>query len=145
MTGAPDPRLTADDGINAAYYYPWIMMSDPKQAGSPRAFPPGGAVARVAPEATAFYHRAGVLWNMQFQAYWTDAADQDANVAWVEAFRESLLPFTRGAYVNLSAGTEDRAIPAIVSVMEGAAAPAVHLTVPIQVDAHAAGNWDEAH
>ncbi|HEU0298259.1 MAG TPA: FAD-binding oxidoreductase [Longimicrobium sp.] len=60
----------------------------------------GGAVARVPPAATAFYHRAGVQWNMQFQAYWTDPADQDANVAWVEAFRESLLPFTRGAYVN---------------------------------------------
>ena len=39
----------------------------------------------------------------------------------------------------------DTAIPAIVKVMEGAAEPAVRLTVPIQVDAHAAGNWDEAH
>jgi DNA polymerase-1 len=39
----------------------------------------------------------------------------------------------------------DQAIPAIKAVMEGAAEPAVHLTVPIQVDAHAAGNWDEAH
>ncbi|HEV7277425.1 MAG TPA: DNA polymerase I [Devosiaceae bacterium] len=46
---------------------------------------------------------------------------------------------------EVPAGTEDRAIPAIVSVMEGAAAPAVQLTVPIQVDAAAAGNWDEAH
>ncbi len=39
----------------------------------------------------------------------------------------------------------DTAIPAIVKVMESAAAPAVHLTVPLQVDAHAAHNWDEAH
>jgi DNA polymerase-1 len=39
----------------------------------------------------------------------------------------------------------DTAIPAIVKVMEGAAEPAVRLTVPIQVDAHAAHNWDEAH
>ncbi|HEX2079208.1 MAG TPA: FAD-binding oxidoreductase [Longimicrobium sp.] len=60
----------------------------------------GGAVARVPPEATAFYHRAGVQWNMQLQAYWKDPSEQDANVAWVEAFREALLPFTRGAYVN---------------------------------------------
>jgi DNA polymerase-1 len=29
--------------------------------------------------------------------------------------------------------------------METAAEPAVALTVPIKVDAHAAGNWDEAH
>ncbi|MCS6760268.1 MAG: DNA polymerase, partial [Candidatus Devosia euplotis] len=42
-------------------------------------------------------------------------------------------------------GTETKAIPAIKAVMEGAAEPAVHLTVPIHVDAHTAGNWDEAH
>lgn len=60
----------------------------------------GGAVARVPPHATAFAHRAGVLWNMQFQAYWSDPAEQDDNIRWVEDFRRSLLPFTRGAYVN---------------------------------------------
>ena len=42
------------------------------------------------------------------------------------------------------AGVE-AAIPVIVRTMEGAAEPAVKLTVPIKVDAHAAGNWDEAH
>ncbi len=42
-------------------------------------------------------------------------------------------------------GTEEQAIPVIKRVMEGAAEPAVRLTVPIQVDAHSAKNWDEAH
>jgi DNA polymerase-1 len=42
-------------------------------------------------------------------------------------------------------GTEEAAIPAIKKVMETAAEPAVRLSVPIQVDAHAAKNWDEAH
>ncbi len=42
-------------------------------------------------------------------------------------------------------GTQDIAIPAIRAVMETAAEPAVRLTVPIHVDAHAAHNWDEAH
>jgi DNA polymerase-1 len=42
-------------------------------------------------------------------------------------------------------GTEHEAMPMIRQVMEGAAEPAVRLTVPIQVDAHAARNWDEAH
>jgi len=42
-------------------------------------------------------------------------------------------------------GTEDAAIPVIVETMENAASPAVHLTVPIQVDAHAAHDWDGAH
>jgi len=42
-------------------------------------------------------------------------------------------------------GSEDVAMPAITAVMEGAAEPAVRLSVPIRVDAHAAHNWDEAH
>jgi DNA polymerase-1 len=42
-------------------------------------------------------------------------------------------------------GTEEEAIPVIKRVMENAAEPAVRLAVPIQVDAHAAHNWDEAH
>src|SRR5690606_32320293 len=46
---------------------------------------------------------------------------------------------------ELPEGTEDQAIPVIKRVMETAAEPAVRLTVPIQVDAKAAKNWDEAH
>jgi DNA polymerase-1 len=42
-------------------------------------------------------------------------------------------------------GTADKAIPVIVRTMENSAAPAVALTVPLKVDAHAAHNWDEAH
>jgi DNA polymerase I len=42
-------------------------------------------------------------------------------------------------------GTEDKVIPVIVKTMENAAMPAVNLTVPLKVDAHAAQNWDEAH
>jgi len=39
----------------------------------------------------------------------------------------------------------ERTIPIVKSVMEGAAHPAVALHVPLQVDARAAHNWDEAH
>ena len=39
----------------------------------------------------------------------------------------------------------DAALPVIRRVMETAAEPAVALTVPLTVDARAAGNWDEAH
>jgi DNA polymerase-1 len=39
----------------------------------------------------------------------------------------------------------DRTLPLVRSVMEKAAEPAVKLAVPLQVDARAAGNWDEAH
>ena len=36
-------------------------------------------------------------------------------------------------------------IPIVREVMENAAMPAVSLSVPLQVDARAANNWDEAH
>jgi DNA polymerase-1 len=39
----------------------------------------------------------------------------------------------------------DKAIPVIKRVMESSAEPAIRLAVPIQVDAKAATNWDEAH
>jgi DNA polymerase-1 len=39
----------------------------------------------------------------------------------------------------------EASLPVIVKTMEGAASPAVQLSVPIKVDAHAAHNWDEAH
>ena len=39
----------------------------------------------------------------------------------------------------------ERAIGVIKRTMEGAAEPAVALTVPLVVEARAAGNWDEAH
>jgi DNA polymerase-1 len=36
-------------------------------------------------------------------------------------------------------------LPVVQEVMAGAAMPAVDLAVPLQVDARAADNWDEAH
>ncbi|MNE97538.1 DNA polymerase I [compost metagenome] len=39
----------------------------------------------------------------------------------------------------------ERALVVVRKVMEGAADPAVALTVPLVVEAKAAANWDEAH
>jgi DNA polymerase I len=39
----------------------------------------------------------------------------------------------------------ERSLPVIKAVMEDAPHPAVSLSVPLQVDAHAADNWDAAH
>ena len=36
-------------------------------------------------------------------------------------------------------------MPVVARVMAGAAEPVVKLAVPLQVDARAADNWDEAH
>ncbi|KYF52005.1 hypothetical protein BE04_18530, partial [Sorangium cellulosum] len=59
----------------------------------------GGAVGRVAPDATAFPHRRA-LWSLQYQAYWTAAAEEAECVAWVEGLRRAMLPYVRGAYIN---------------------------------------------
>jgi DNA polymerase-1 len=39
----------------------------------------------------------------------------------------------------------DDTLPVIKRIMEKAAEPAVHLRVPLHVDARAADNWDDAH
>jgi DNA polymerase-1 len=39
----------------------------------------------------------------------------------------------------------EKTLPVIKSVMEKAPEPAVSLHVPLQVEARAAANWDEAH
>jgi DNA polymerase-1 len=39
----------------------------------------------------------------------------------------------------------EKTLPVIKKVMEDAPMPAASLSVPLQVDARAADNWDEAH
>ena len=48
-------------------------------------------------------------------------------------------------FFEAPADKAEAAMVLIRSVMEKAAGPAVALTVPLVVDARAAGNWDEAH
>jgi uncharacterized protein len=47
LDDAPDPALTGDDSINAAFYFPWLKAPDPLQENRPRAFPPCGFVAGI--------------------------------------------------------------------------------------------------
>src|SRR5262249_22739541 len=61
----------------------------------------GGAINRVPEGATAFCHREGTLYNLQYQSYWTRRAEDDANIRWVEGFRARMAPFVSGgAYVG---------------------------------------------
>ena len=59
----------------------------------------GGAIAAVGVGDTAFAHRAA-LFDVQFETYWTDDADEAANHAWVKSARAALAPYSDGAYVN---------------------------------------------
>lgn len=61
----------------------------------------GGAINHLAPTATAFCHRAGTLFSLQYQAYWKQPADEAKHIAWVAAFRQAMQPFVSGrAYSN---------------------------------------------
>jgi FAD/FMN-containing dehydrogenase len=61
----------------------------------------GGAIARIAAEATAFSHRDKPLY-FAIQNGWEDAPDaqSDDHVAWTEALWRALAPRTAGAYAN---------------------------------------------
>ncbi|MDD4564497.1 MAG: FAD-binding oxidoreductase [Eubacteriales bacterium] len=57
----------------------------------------GGAIRRIPVDATAFPHR-NVLFGLQYQSYWHEDEEADENIKWIEQFRTSMLPYTRGAY-----------------------------------------------
>jgi hypothetical protein len=76
----------------------WLRVA-PSPANLVGFFPLGGAIGRVSPKATAFPHRAA-LFDLQYQAYWHDPAEADADLIWLRGIRDAMRPFTRGAYVN---------------------------------------------
>ena len=69
----------------------------------------GGAVARVAPDATAFSHR-DVQYDFFPASIWTDPADSAKQIAWAQGLWEATKSFgTGGVYVNnLGDEGEDR-------------------------------------
>ena len=72
----------------------------------------GGAIRRVAPEATAFPHR-DAAWLLNIPAIWETAADDDSEIAWVRSAFAALEPhMTGGKYVNFMDADEDAAVSA---------------------------------
>lgn len=60
----------------------------------------GGAVSRVDPQATTFYHRDPAFSFSAFSA-WTDATADEENIQWTRELWEALRPFAPSAvYVN---------------------------------------------
>jgi len=62
----------------------------------------GGAVAEVAPDATAFFYR-DVTHNFVVRASWEDKQFAEQRTAWARATWAGVAPFTRGFYANLAA------------------------------------------
>jgi hypothetical protein len=68
----------------------------------------GGAVARVAPEESAFPHRQHTF-NVSIDAGWTDPALDGPGIAWARDTWNAMAPFATGdVYVNFS-GLADEA------------------------------------
>lgn len=59
----------------------------------------GGAIARVRPDATAFWHR-DAQYSMMIQAHWTDPAQSDEIIGWARSTWAELESHTNGFYVN---------------------------------------------
>jgi uncharacterized protein len=47
LQNGPNPTLSGDDAINAAFYFPWILAPDILKENRPREFPPCGFVAGI--------------------------------------------------------------------------------------------------
>jgi len=61
--------------------------------------PQGGAISRVAADATAFPYRAA-RHNLLIAAAWKDSSGDEAHLSWARGAWKVLEPFTRGFYVN---------------------------------------------
>jgi hypothetical protein len=59
----------------------------------------GGAVSDLAPDATAYNHRAANF-DLMIGGAWDDDADSDKNVAWGRSYFRDMSPYTVGYYVN---------------------------------------------
>jgi FAD/FMN-containing dehydrogenase len=59
----------------------------------------GGAIGRVRPEATAFWHR-GANHSVMMIGFWDDPAQASAGMQWVKSGWTRIEPLTQGFYVN---------------------------------------------
>jgi hypothetical protein len=69
----------------------------------------GGAVARVADDATAFGGRKAAFQSL-IVGIWEDDAGKDGAVRWVRDTWAALEPFAHGAYINLSDEQDESAL-----------------------------------
>jgi FAD/FMN-containing dehydrogenase len=61
--------------------------------------PQGGAISRIAPDATAYPYR-DARHNVLVAAAWPDSSGDEAHLTWARNAWKTLEPFTRGFYVN---------------------------------------------
>jgi FAD/FMN-containing dehydrogenase len=76
-----------------------FMQTAPSQVNSVEFQALAGAVSRVAPAETAYFHREAGF-NLHYKAQWAANSEEEPNIVWVEDFRRSMLKWTVGDYVN---------------------------------------------
>jgi FAD/FMN-containing dehydrogenase len=61
----------------------------------------GGAISRLAADATAFAHRGNTLFSIQYATYWSDPKETPRRLAILRQFYAAMRPYVSGgAYVN---------------------------------------------
>jgi FAD/FMN-containing dehydrogenase len=80
-----------------------IIVRYAAEATSPQTLVPinawGGAISRVAEDATAFGHRDSKF-TIYIFAMWSDPTDDDRHIEWSRSFHTALRPYMNGIYVN---------------------------------------------
>jgi FAD/FMN-containing dehydrogenase len=75
-------------------------------------YPINGAVQRVPADATAFAYR-DMAYSPVIAGMWESPADNEANIAWVRAYYEALVPYSaEGGYVNFMDGDDQSRVVA---------------------------------
>jgi hypothetical protein len=69
----------------------------------------GGAVARVKPEATAYWGRNATA-DLLIESEWQDRAQDEANIKTVRTVWGAVQKFTEGFYVNTEPGADDKRV-----------------------------------
>ena len=106
MTGPPS-GITGPDGINAAYYFPWVRAPDPLRENRLREFPPCGFVAGL-------YARTDAT-----RGVWKAPAGTDAGVTGVGGLKHVLTDLENGE-LNVRAVNCLRTFPVYGTVVWGA-------------------------
>ncbi|HWN98547.1 MAG TPA: phage tail sheath subtilisin-like domain-containing protein [Blastocatellia bacterium] len=99
--------LTGKDSLNAAFYFPWILAPDPRQAGRLRSFPPSGFVAGLYAQTDA---QRGV---------WKAPAGTEASLTGANGVAATLTDLENGA-LNVRAINCIRTFPVFGTILWGA-------------------------
>jgi len=105
--GGPNGSLTGDDGINAAFYFPWVNAPNPLKENKPEAYPPCGFVAGL-------YARTDTN-----RGVWKAPAGTEASLRGVTGVKETLTDDENGV-LNPKAINCIRTFPVYGTILWGA-------------------------